>query len=67
LSGTDIAAPHADKSERHAKFVGKQDKTLVIVVLLVDPISLYLLGDLVNPIIEWKMLGDHKRGVVLRS
>ena len=39
--------------------MGKRDKTLAIVVLSVDPMLLYLLGDPVYPVIVWKMLGDH--------
>ena len=47
----------------YAKFVGRRDKTLAIIVLSFDRSLLYLLGDPEDPVAVWKKLSDqfHKK------
>ena len=55
LNGTEVALAEA---EPLAKFNTRRDKALAIIVLSVDPMLLYLVGDLTNPIEVWKKLAD---------
>ena len=57
VSGTETA-PASTEAEKFAKFVGRRDKALAIIVLSVDPSLLYLLGDPEDPVAVWKKLSD---------
>ena len=42
----------------YAKFIGRRDRALALIVLSIELSLLYLLGDLKDPIAVWKKLGD---------
>ena len=52
-------APSAEmEADQYVKFVAIRDRALALIVLSIEPLLLYLLGNLKNPIIVWKKLGD---------
>ena len=56
VSGTETDP--GEGHDGHAKFVGRRDRALALIVLSVEPSLLYLLGDPENPVTVWKKLGD---------
>ena len=48
------AAPDTTEAERHAKFVARRDHALAVIVLAVEPLLLYLIGDPKDPAAVWK-------------
>ena len=57
VSGTETALASTE-AEKFAKFVSRRDKALAIIVLSVDPLLLYLLGDPEDPVAVWKKLSE---------
>ena len=57
VDGTEVV-PGVDAGERYAKFAGRRDRALAIVVLSVEPNLLYLLGEPKDPAQVWKTLSD---------
>ena len=57
VSGSELA-PAAAEADKYAKFVGRRDRALAIIVLSVEPSLLYLIGDPEDPIIVWQKLAD---------
>lgn len=51
-------APPEREADKHAKFVGRQNRALALIVLSVEPTLLYLLGDPEDPVAVWKKLSD---------
>lgn len=51
-------APGEEEADKHAKFVARRDRALALIVLSVDPMLLYLLGDPTDPTAVWKKLSD---------
>ena len=51
-------APAAAEADKYAKFVGRRDRALAIIVLSVEPSLLYLIGDPEDPIIVWQKLAE---------
>ena len=49
-------APPEEESKKYAKFVARRDHALAIVVLSVDPMLLYLIGDPDDPVAVWRTL-----------
>jgi hypothetical protein len=50
--------PAADNAELTAKFAARRDRALAIIVLAVDPLLLYLLGDPDDPVTVWNKLSS---------
>ena len=57
VSGNERAPP-VMKTERHAKFVARRDRTTALIVLSIDSTLLYLLEDRMDPVTMWKKLSD---------
>ena len=57
ISGTE-ETPGEDNADTHRKFMARRDRTLAIMVLAVDPLLLYLLGDPEDPKAVWKKLEE---------
>ena len=57
VNGTE-AAPGEEEAERHTRFVARRDRALAMIVLSVDPMLLYLLGDPEDPVTVWEKLSD---------
>ena len=57
VSGTEPALASTE-AEKFAKFVSRRDKALAIIVLSVDPLLLFLLGDPEDPVAVWKKLSE---------
>jgi len=47
-----------DQAEAHRKFMARRDRVLAVIVLAVDPLLLYLLGDPKNPQTVWRKLEE---------
>ena len=58
VSGTENAPPDGE-AERRAKLGARRDRALAIIVLSVEPMLLYLLGDPEDPVVVWKKLLDY--------
>ena len=56
-SGTE-ETPGEDNADLRRKFMARRDRALTIIVLAVDPLLLYLLGDLEDPKVVWKKLEE---------
>ena len=50
--------PPTTQTEKYQKYVARKDRALAIIVLSVDPLLLYLIGDPEDPIAVWKKLED---------
>ena len=57
VSETEVA-PGGDNAEGQTKFFARRDCALAIIVLAVDPLLLYLLGDPEDPKAVWKKLEE---------
>ena len=57
ISGTE-ETPGEDNADTCRKFMARRDRALAIMVLAVDPLLLYLLGDLEDPKAVWKKLEE---------
>ena len=57
VSGTE-EAPGEDNADARRKFMARRDRTLMIIVLAVDPLLLYLLGDPEDLKAVWKKLEE---------
>ena len=57
ISGTE-ETPGEDNADTRRKFMAGRDCALAIIVLVVDPLSLYLLGDPEDPKAVWKKLEE---------
>ena len=54
VRGTEVAP--SEEVEQNVRFVVKRDRTLVLIMLFINPTLLYLLGDLEDPVTVWKKL-----------
>ena len=59
VEGTEIAPGEGDAG--FAKYVGRRDRALVIVVLSIDTSLLYLIGEPSDPATVWKKLSDQAK------
>ena len=50
-------APDEGETECHSKFLARRDCALAIIVLAVEPLLLYLIGE-PDPVVVWKKLQD---------
>ena len=57
INGTEIA-PGEAHTDRHAKFVSRSDRALVIIILSIDPSLLYIFGDPKDPVEVWTFLSS---------
>ena len=57
ISGTE-ETPGEDNADTCRKFMARRDRALAIIVLAVDPLLLYLLGDPEDPKAVWKKLEE---------
>ena len=57
VSGSELP-PDAAEADKYAKFVGRRDRALAIIVLSVEPTLLYLIADPEDPTVVWKKLAD---------
>ena len=57
ISGTE-ETPGEDNADTRRKFMARRDRALAIMVLAVDPLLLYLLGDPEDPKAVWKKLEE---------
>ena len=57
ISGTE-ETPREDNADTRRKFMARRDRALAIMVLAVDPLLLYLLGDPEDPKAVWKKLEE---------
>ena len=57
ISGTE-ETPGEDNADTRRKFMARRDRALAIIVLAVDPLLLYLLGDPEDPKAVWKKLEE---------
>ena len=57
ISGTE-ETPGEDNADTRRKFIARRDRALTIIVLAVDPLLLYLLGDPEDPKAVWKKLEE---------
>ena len=46
------------EANAYEKYLAQKDRILATIVLPVDPLLLYIIGDPVDPIIVWKKLAD---------
>ena len=55
-----VSGAEASSTEREAerKCLMRRDRALATIVLSIDPLLLYLLGDPEDPAVVWKKLGD---------
>ena len=51
-------APTDVRSDAYAKFSGRKNHVLATIVLSIDPMFLYLVGDSDDPVVVWQKLGD---------
>ena len=51
-------SPDSEDRNQYSKFVPRRDKALATIVLSVDPLLLYLIGDPEDPVAVWKKLSD---------
>ena len=58
VNGSETTPEEGGEGDRYAKFVARRDRALVLIVLAIDPLLLYLIGDPDNPITVWKKLAD---------
>lgn len=57
VNGTETIPAVAEVDQR-AKFIARRDRALVLIILSVEPLLLYLLGDPEDPVVVWKKLSD---------
>ena len=50
--------PPENESDKYRKFVGRRDRALALIVLSIEPLLLYLIGDPEDPIKVWTKLAD---------
>lgn len=53
VNGTETI-PAVGKADQRAKFIAR-DHTLALIVLSVEPLLLYLFGNLEDPVVMWKL------------
>ena len=58
MSGSECSPDPETEVEKYAKFVARRDRTLAIIVLSVETLLLYLIGDPEDPIVIWQKLAD---------
>ena len=58
VDGSEPCPDQATEADKYAKYVGRRDRALAVIVLSVDPALLYLIGDPDDPAKVWKKLSD---------
>ena len=58
VDGSEACQDQATAADKYAKYVGRRDCALAIIILFVDPALLYLIGDPDDPAKVWKKLFD---------
>ena len=56
VTGTEVCPDEATDTDKYAKFTARRDCALATIVLAIEPLLLYLLGDLVDPAAVWVKL-----------
>ena len=57
VNGTETL-PEGAGADRRAKFEGRRDRALALIVLSVEPSLLYLIGEPEDPVVVWKKLSE---------
>ena len=60
VDGSEKCPDRTTEADKYAKFVGRRDHALAIIVLSVDQALLYLIGDPEEPTTVWKKLADQQ-------